>query len=238
MSTLQPRRVTNSTDCTCRWDVRCCEDEDWQSDNSVDSLAAGSAQPFYHILVDLRDWEDGNPQTAITYVPEELLTPPEVSVLIRMVAHAFPRLLRWSLHPSVHTVLVTCRCKAAAWRVWHFGGCALIVAYTHVQSPETWSEQHGDGSSFMHPFAGMLFLGNDHEGDFLPSKPLREKYSAQRRDVGPSDEDDDVQDDDADGSPDDGSGSGGSPFFGGPSSSGDSGPSGLDVGGPGGFTIM
>ncbi len=72
--------MSDSANCTCRWDVRGCEDEDWQSDNSVDSLAAGSAQPFYHILVDLRDWEGGSPQTAITYVPEELLTPPEVSV--------------------------------------------------------------------------------------------------------------------------------------------------------------
>lgn len=105
----------------------------------------------------------------------------------------------------------------------------------HVQSSEMSSEQYDDDSSFIHPFAGMLFLGNDHAGDFLPSKPLREKYSAPRRDVGPSDEDDGP--DDAGDSADDG-GSGSTGPFSGPSGSGDSGPSGLDVGGPGGFTIM
>ena len=63
----------------CRWDVRCCEDEEWQAENGVDGLKHGSKQPFYHILVDLRDWEDGNPQTAIAYVPEEVLMPAAVS---------------------------------------------------------------------------------------------------------------------------------------------------------------
>jgi hemimethylated DNA binding protein len=63
----------------CRWDVRCCEDVEWQAENGVDSLDHGSRQPFYHILVDLRDWEDGNPQNAIAYVPEEVLMPAAVS---------------------------------------------------------------------------------------------------------------------------------------------------------------
>ncbi len=59
----------------------------------------------------------------------------------------------------------------------------------------------------------MLFLGTDHAGDLLPSRPLREKYSTPRRDVGPPG--------------DDGSDSGG----GQDPDSGGSGPSGLDFGG-------
>ncbi len=58
--------------------MRCCEDGEWQAENGIDSLAGGPCQTFYHVLVDLRDWEGGNPQTAISYVAEELLSPPEV----------------------------------------------------------------------------------------------------------------------------------------------------------------
>ncbi len=64
--------------CCCRWDVQCCEGDEWQVENGVASLSAGPRQPFYHVLVDLRDWEGSDPQTAIAYVPEEVLSPPEV----------------------------------------------------------------------------------------------------------------------------------------------------------------
>lgn len=103
-----------------------------------------------------------------------------------------------------------------------------------MQSSDTWNEQHGDDSAFVHPFAGMLFLGNDHAGDFLPSKPLREKYSAQRRDVGPPNEG--GHDDEEEDTTEDASGSIGPSD--GPKGSGDDGSGGLDFGGPGGFTIM
>lgn len=79
----------------------------------------------------------------------------------------------------------------------------------------------------------MLFLGNDHAGDFLPSKPLREKYSAQRRDVGLPSEGGDNEEEDTTG---DASGSVGPSD--GPKGSGDDAPGGRDFGGPGGFTIM
>jgi hypothetical protein len=104
--------------------------------------------------------------------------------------------------------------------------------YLQLQSSESWNEEHGDDSAFVHPFAGMLFLGNDHAGDFLPSKPLREKYSAQRRDVGPPSAGGDDEEEDTTGA----SGSIGPSD--GPKGSADDGPGGRDFGGPGGFTIM
>lgn len=222
--------------------MRCCEDEEWQSTNSIDSLAAGTAQPFYHVLVDLRDWEDGNPQAAITYVPEELLQEPEVRVrqnsdqacdLRCGVECSFSWQCKNDSYPLHGCPAVSCGVLLLRQSL-HFrlAWCPSLLFLHLAQSSETWSEEHGDDTAFIHPFAGMLFLGNDHAGDFLPSKPLREKYSAQRRDVGPSDEDD--EQDDADDSPD-----GSSPPFGGPGGSGSGGPSGFDIGGPGGgLTIM
>lgn len=151
----------------CGWDVKCCEDERWQQENEVDSLQNGASQPFYHVLVDARDWE-GSPENSIGYLAEELLIPPE--------------------------------------------------------STETWGRQHGPDATFFHPYGGLLFLGSDHQGDLLPSRQLRQKYSAQRRDVGPSD--------DSDGGSDVSNGGGGPDTDDGPSGS-------FDFDGPGGgFNIM
>ncbi|CAD7697105.1 unnamed protein product [Ostreobium quekettii] len=62
----------------CGWDVQCCESTAWQADNSVDGLIAGLKQPFYHVLVDEREWSP-NPNVApVAYVPEEYLTAPEL----------------------------------------------------------------------------------------------------------------------------------------------------------------
>ncbi len=64
---------------------------------------------------------------------------------------------------------------------------------------------------------------------------LREKYSTKRRDVGPPEDGDEGADDD---DPASGGSSPGGGFGGGPSSS-DSGPTGLDIDGPGGgLTIV
>ncbi len=42
-------------------------------------LQKGASQPFYHVLVDTRDWPLTSLLTApVAYVPEELLTAPEV----------------------------------------------------------------------------------------------------------------------------------------------------------------
>lgn len=45
-------------------------------------------------------------------------------------------------------------------------------------------QEYGD-DPFSHPYSYLLFLGADYDGDLLPSRPMREKYSAARRDVGP-----------------------------------------------------
>ena len=64
----------------CRWDQRCCETEQWQQRAGVGGLRRGAEQPFYHVLVDQRDWPKGaSAQSAmLAYVPEELLEAPEV----------------------------------------------------------------------------------------------------------------------------------------------------------------
>ena len=37
-----------------------------------------------------------------------------------------------------------------------------------------------------HPYTYLLFLGPDARGDLIPSRALRERFGAERRDVGPA----------------------------------------------------
>jgi hemimethylated DNA binding protein len=37
------------------WDIQCCEDEEWVAANGGPALRKD--QPFYHVVVDERDWE-------------------------------------------------------------------------------------------------------------------------------------------------------------------------------------
>ncbi|KAK9814484.1 hypothetical protein WJX72_006640 [[Myrmecia] bisecta] len=60
----------------CGWDVCCCEAEAWQEGSGIAQLQHGSSQPFYHVLVDDRDWPFLD-RAPVAYVPEELLTAPE-----------------------------------------------------------------------------------------------------------------------------------------------------------------
>lgn len=58
----------------CGWDMECCESEEWRSLTGVSSLVHGTAQIYYHLLVDTRDWPmDSEQQPPIAYVAEELL---------------------------------------------------------------------------------------------------------------------------------------------------------------------
>lgn len=59
------------------WDDVCCESPDWQERNGVPSLTRKAAQPFYHLLVDVRDWPPNEEAPPIAYVAEELLEAPE-----------------------------------------------------------------------------------------------------------------------------------------------------------------
>jgi len=60
------------------WDLQCCESEDWAAANGVEQLSKGEAQPFYHVLVDARDWSYSSNAPPTAYVAEELLTCPEL----------------------------------------------------------------------------------------------------------------------------------------------------------------
>jgi hemimethylated DNA binding protein len=56
------------------WDVACCEAVPWRARAGVDGLAAGAAQPFYHLLVDAGAWPaDADDAPPVAYVAEELL---------------------------------------------------------------------------------------------------------------------------------------------------------------------
>ncbi|GAX76663.1 hypothetical protein CEUSTIGMA_g4109.t1 [Chlamydomonas eustigma] len=57
------------------WDMKCCESEEWMQHARVTDM---KPQPYYHVLVDVRDCEPqvGLPPTV--YVPQERLTAPEI----------------------------------------------------------------------------------------------------------------------------------------------------------------
>ena len=38
------------------WDAQCCEADEWAEAAGVSALSKGPKQPFYQILVDVRDW--------------------------------------------------------------------------------------------------------------------------------------------------------------------------------------
>lgn len=61
------------------WDRQCCETEEWLERSGAQDLRRGTRQTFYHLLVDVRDWDvDDDLQPPVAYVAEELLTCPEL----------------------------------------------------------------------------------------------------------------------------------------------------------------
>ncbi|XP_074292202.1 clp protease adapter protein ClpF, chloroplastic [Silene latifolia] len=63
----------------CGMDPVCCESNDWMETANVQSLSKGSNQPFYQVLVDVREDAD----LLVTYVAEENLIAPEKPDLTR-----------------------------------------------------------------------------------------------------------------------------------------------------------
>ena len=53
-----------------------------------------------------------------------------------------------------------------------------------LQPPSTWKLEKGS-DEFQHPHLNFLFLGVDENGDYIPTRALREKYSQARTDVQP-----------------------------------------------------
>ncbi len=64
--------------CARRWDSECCENEKWKASADVSSLTRGEKQPFYHVLVDSRDWPADSSDVPVAYVAHEKLYAPEV----------------------------------------------------------------------------------------------------------------------------------------------------------------
>ncbi|GBG00504.1 hypothetical protein Rsub_13266 [Raphidocelis subcapitata] len=61
------------------WDAACCEDEEWVERSGAGKLEGGLKQPFYHVLVDVRDWAFDATQPPVAYVAQELLAAPELT---------------------------------------------------------------------------------------------------------------------------------------------------------------
>jgi len=110
------------------WDSECCENEKWKASADVSSLKLGEKQPFYHVLVDSRDWPADSSDVPVAYVAHEKLYAPE-----------------W---------------------------------------PSTWAAEKGP-EPFMNPMKETLFLGDDENGDLIPSRALRERLKQGRRDIYP-----------------------------------------------------
>ena len=55
-----------------------------------------------------------------------------------------------------------------------------------LQPPSTWKLEKG-ADEFQHPHLNFLFLGVDENGDYIPTRALREKYGQPRTDVQPPD---------------------------------------------------
>ena len=69
-----------------------------------------------------------------------------------------------------------------------------------LQDPQTWLEEHGY-DSFDHAYLYTLFLGQDARGNMLPVRQLRDRYSQQRQDVYPKQDEQGSSDDDEDAQP-------------------------------------
>ncbi|KAI7726102.1 hypothetical protein M8C21_031232 [Ambrosia artemisiifolia] len=57
----------------CGMDPVCCETSSWMENANVDQLTRGPDQPYYQVLVDVRE----DPNLLVAYVPEENLLAPE-----------------------------------------------------------------------------------------------------------------------------------------------------------------
>jgi len=69
------------------------------------------------------------------------------------------------------------------------GPCVALVSESELNAPQppaTWRSVHGsDPESFLisHPYMYLMFYGQDGEGNYVPSKKLRDKFNKQRKDV-------------------------------------------------------
>lgn len=65
------------------WDAICCEGDDWKAKAGVEALQHGALQPFYHVLVDERDWTPDSQESLVAYVAQEKLIAPQVVCFVQ-----------------------------------------------------------------------------------------------------------------------------------------------------------
>ena len=71
----------------------------------------------------------------------------------------------------------------------NMGPCVSLVEEGDLNAPQppaTWRSVHGsDPENFLisHPYMYLMFYGQDGEGNYVPSKKLRDKFNKQRKDV-------------------------------------------------------
>ena len=143
-----------------RWDDGCCEDDDWKVAADFEALEFGDLQPFYHVLVDVGDWPLTSSTPPIAYVPQERLLAPQVCL---------PGFILLNFRVP-HKYLHICTGHPDA-----------------LQWPSTWASEKG-ADLFEHPMKTVLFLGEDDNGDLIPTRALRDKHGQSRQDVYPPDE--------------------------------------------------
>jgi hypothetical protein len=107
--------------------------------------------------VDERDWTPDSQESLVAYVAQEKLLAPQVCHRV--------------CHGSISSTLPVCA-----------GVDANLAA--SVQLPSTWKLEKG-GDEFQHPHLNFLFLGVDENGDYIPTRALRDKYGQPRQDVQP-----------------------------------------------------
>ena len=155
------------------WDACCLETPEWQREAGIGGggggggggeggeggkAAADPFQPFYHVLVDARDWRGPEDSPPLAYVPQSRLVWPEDPDCW----------LTWG------------ELDDDARRRRRGGGASKS------SSPFFASALSGtDERELLHPYSYLLFLGADERGDMIPTKALRERYSQPRVDVYP-----------------------------------------------------
>jgi len=140
------------------WDAQCCESEEWVATSGAAALPKGTKQPYYHVLVERRDWEYDAYQPPVAYVAQEQLWAPEFG----------------SPPPAA------CAAELAGLKAGQVGGDG--GGDSGSAAAPAWVELFGK-EPLEHPYMYILFLGQDARGDFVPCRQLRDKYAVQRRDV-------------------------------------------------------
>ena len=151
------------------WDACCLETPEWQREARIGVAGGGGAggsadpfQPFYHVLVDARDWRGPEDSPPLAYVPQSRLTWPEDPE-------------SWSTWSRLDERE---REEGGNGGAGDRGGAAS-------PPPSPFASLGADERELLHPYSYLLFLGADERGDMIPTKALRERYSQPRVDVYP-----------------------------------------------------